>query len=121
LLSSIESIVFVYFVHSIVRSYQYQHVLLLLLLLRIQQVYLQEEETRPRKKKYQYTRLNWPKHVEKLEHNGGFQRTYHMSINAFQRLVGLLQKDIEPDRKQSQCSTSGNVPVSAELVVAAGI
>jgi hypothetical protein len=83
-------------------------------------VYLQEE-TRPRKRKYQYNRLNWKEHVEQLEHSDPlhFQWRYHMSLNTFEKLVNLLQSDIEPNEKKSRNSTSGNEPVSSELVVAA--
>jgi hypothetical protein len=44
-----------------------------------------------------------------------------MSLNAFSKLVDLLRKDIEPNKRKSRQSTSGNEPVSAELVVAAGL
>jgi hypothetical protein len=36
-------------------------------------------------------------------------------------LVGLLRDRIEPNEHKSRQSTSGNEPVSAELVVAAGL
>jgi hypothetical protein len=44
-----------------------------------------------------------------------------MSINTFNKLVDLLRKDIEPNKRKSRQSTSRNDPVSAELVVAAGL
>lgn len=72
--------------------------------------------------KYQEFRRNgvWEEHVTKCLHKRDeFQRRYHMSIDAFQTLVGYL--DIKLDHKQSQCSSGGIEAIDANIIVACGL
>jgi hypothetical protein len=72
--------------------------------------------------RYQEIRRNgaWEEHVSKcLYKRGEFSYRYHMSINAFTKLVRILR--IQVDHKQSQCSSGGIEPIDANIVVACGL
>ena len=71
--------------------------------------------------KWRHNRLNWNEHVQKLQHEGTFNRMYRMSLESFNKLVDLLREEITVDFAKSSNSTRGNEPIFPELVVAAGL
>ena len=66
-----------------------------------------------------YNRLDWDRHVATRQHNGTFKQYYRMSLASFNRLVAMLNIDV--DIQQSMRSTAGNAPIRKEMVVGAGI
>ena len=72
-----------------------------------------------RRPKYCHRRLNMDEHFNMCEYTNGFQTRYHMSRNAFDGLVKIL--DIKVNEKQSRNSTSDNTPISSVMVIAIGI
>jgi hypothetical protein len=80
---------------------------------------LSSHKTRPRTRaeKWYHERLCFSNHVEKLEHEGMFERTYRMSLRAFRKLIGMLGESITLDHRRS-----GNaVPILPEIVAAIGL
>ena len=72
--------------------------------------------------RYQEIRRNgaWEEHVTKcLYKRGEFFIRYHMSIEAFTRLIRVLS--IQVNHKQSQCASGGIEPIDANIVVACGL
>jgi hypothetical protein len=62
----------------------------------------------------------WEEHLKKcLYKKGEFQNRYHMSLEAFNILVSFL--DIQVNRKQSMCSTSGIEPIDVHIITACGL
>ena len=49
-----------------------------------------ENEKRQRRPRWIHKRLDWAEHLRKLHHEQAFDRTYQMSIDAFNRLLDLL-------------------------------
>ena len=45
-----------------------------------------------RRFKWQHSRLNWPKHVAMLIHTKQFESKFHMSPEAFNKLVNILRE-----------------------------
>ena len=79
----------------------------------------QHREPQP---KYKEHRRNgaWEEHLAKcLYKRGEFQMRYHMTKEAFDKLVDLL--DIQVDHKQSRCSTGGIEPIDVNIIVACGL
>jgi len=74
-----------------------------------------------RRVKWRYERINWDRHLEELRHTNKFQSRYHMSEEAFDRLVGILRQQVGMDELQSMRSTGGNDPITPEMTVAAGL
>ena len=77
-----------------------------------------------RKGKWDSTlRLEWETHVARLLHENLFDRTYRMSLDAFNKLVHLLHPKISCDVKKSynSCGYLGISPIYPEMVVAIGI
>ena len=72
-----------------------------------------------RRKKYKHDRLDMDRHFEMCELTNGFQRRYHMSRDAFDDLVRIL--NITVDEARSRNSTEGNEPISPVMIVAMGI
>ena len=75
----------------------------------------------PRRERWKQTRIDWNRHLEMLRHTRGFQSRYHMSEPSFNKLVGILRSDISVDANQSMRSSSGNGPITAEMIVGAGL
>ena len=59
--------------------------------------------------KYQHSRLCWEEHLEKLQHEGMFARTYRMSYEAFMKLLLFI-------RPKLQCQTGNLVQAGSELL-----
>ena len=77
------------------------------------------EEKEVRKPKFRHNRLNLGEHFEMCHATNGFQSRYHMTSNAFERLVGLLDITVNEDR--SRASTQGNDPICSRMIVAMGL
>jgi hypothetical protein len=71
--------------------------------------------------KFQYTHINWDKHLEQLRHTNTFQSCMHMKEESFDKLVNLLRDDITVDEIQSRRSTGGNDPIYPEVIAATGL
>jgi len=54
--------------------------------------------------KWQDTRLNWSKHLEKLQHAGEFDSTHRMSFETFTKLKNILGDRIQLDAAKSNNS-----------------
>lgn len=72
---------------------------------------------RKRRKRWLHIRIDWVKHVQKLEHERMFVRTYGMPLVAFQNLVSVLSPVIVRNTSRSRSPQ----PISVELIVAVGI
>jgi hypothetical protein len=77
--------------------------------------------TTDRRFKWKNTRLNWMEHVLKLGHTEEFDQTYRMSLEAFQKLLGILRPMITVDVIKSRNSTPDSEPIYAELVMHIGL
>lgn len=74
--------------------------------------------TIPRREKWSHQRLSWLLHVAKLQHEEGeFERTYHMSLRAYNKLLDLLRDSITLDHSKA----GGSDLILPELVVAIGL
>ena len=82
---------------------------------------MEEEEDRRRQKKTLFIRIDWEYHVEQLRHTDEFQKRYHMTEASFNKLLDMLREYIEMNKKQSSCSSRGNVPIIPEVVLASGL
>ena len=80
-----------------------------------------EENRKTRIFKWRHTRIDWQEHLAKEHHTGNFESRYHMDLDKFNTLVDLLRPWITVDFRQSMRSTSGNIPIYPELVVATGL
>ena len=69
--------------------------------------------------KWQHEQVNWLMHVEKLTHQDMFDRTYWMSLNAFNTLLELLWGYITFDILKSL--NSCNDPIYPKLVLTTGL
>ena len=74
-----------------------------------------------RRERWKQSRINWNQHLEMLRHTKGFQSRYHMSEPSFNKLVNILRSDISVDVNQSMRSSSGNGPITPEMIVGAGL
>ena len=75
-----------------------------------------------RRFKWQHSRLNWPEHVAMLIHTKQFETKFHMSPEAFNKLVNILQPMIKLDLIKSQNSTPlASDHLYPELIMACGI
>ena len=70
-----------------------------------------------RKPNWQHSRIDWKAHVDQLLHESLFQRTYRMSLKAFEKLTFLLGDRLIMD--PSVCPV--DEPIYPEIVVAVGI
>jgi hypothetical protein len=85
-------------------------------------MYVVAMQGRTPEKKYREHRRNgaWEEHVAKCLHKRNeFQMRYHMSKQAFDKLVELLNLPV--DQKQSRCSSSAIEPIDANIIVACGL
>ena len=80
-----------------------------------------EANKRKRLWKWRHGRLNWEGHLEQERHTGRFDSKYHLPEENFNVLVGLLTPMVLVDVQKSMNSTSGNLPIYPELVVATGL
>lgn len=69
--------------------------------------------------KWDHERIDWDSYVAKKLHNGGFNRAYRMSFDAFYHLLELLRPMITYDVIKSK--NSCDKPIFPELVLATGI
>ena len=74
-----------------------------------------------RQEKYKFDRLDMSAHFEMCERTDGFQRRYHMSRNAFNRLLHILKDGLSVNVAQSMRSTKGNGAITAEMSLAIGL
>ena len=49
------------------------------------------KEVTKRKAKWEHDRISWYSHVEKLNHEEAFEKTYRMPLRAFNKFVSLLE------------------------------
>ena len=82
-----------------------------------------EEDSIPdvRQDKYFYPRMDLERDLEMLRRTNQFQCRYHMSEQAFNKLVELLRPKLSVDVTQSKRSTSGNGPITTEVIVGMGL
>ena len=80
-----------------------------------------EANKRKRLWKWRHGRLNWEGHLEQERHTGRFDSKYHLPEENFNVLVGMLTPMILVDFQKSMNSTSGNLPIYPELIVATGL
>ena len=62
------------------------------------------ERRRQRRHKWHHERISWQSHVEKLNHEIAFEKTYRMSHRAFKKLTSMLEIQIAGN--YSKCGTS---------------
>ena len=79
-----------------------------------------EENRKTRLFKWRHARIDWQEHLAKEQHTGNFNSQYHMEYPIFCVLVDILRPWITVDFQKSMNSTSGNIPIYPELVVATG-
>ena len=82
---------------------------------------LQHEYTKQRKEKFTYKRIDMDYHFNMCRQTNGFQCRYHMTEKSYHHLVNILYCDIAPNEQQSRKSTSGNDPVTAQMVTCMGL
>jgi hypothetical protein len=70
-----------------------------------------------REDKYKHVRLSWDQHVEKLQHEGMFSRTYRMTHSAFLKLLSLIGPKLSFDTGLSK-QTRGAEVIQPEVVMA---
>jgi hypothetical protein len=87
--------------------------------LEIQFLLCMEAAMGERKIKWKHTRVNWKEHVEKLIHEEDFDRTYRMSVEAFNTLVDLLRPMITPNLIKALNSCVE--PIYPEIAVAVAL
>ena len=80
-----------------------------------------EQNRKRRHWKWKHTRIDWVDHLAKEHHTGNFNSRYHMDVGKFNILVSRLRPWITVDFRKSMNSTSGNIPIYPELVVATGL
>lgn len=80
-----------------------------------------DESKRRRAIKWTNTRLNWNEHVQRELHTKTFSSKYHMTLEAFNKLVGILRERVTVDFVKSMNNTQGNLPIYPELVVGMGL
>ena len=73
--------------------------------------------TTVREDKYKHVHLSWDPHVEKLQHEGMFSRTYRMTHEAFLKLLSLIGPILSLDTGLSK-STRGAEVIQPEVVMA---
>ena len=81
--------------------------------------FLKKTRKTKRRKKHRYNRLDLNEHFEMCRVTNGFQNRYHMSEQAYKKLVRIL--NIQVDEGKSKASTNGNEPISSEMIVAIGL
>lgn len=72
-----------------------------------------------RQSKGLHKRKDWNEHAAQTVRNNTFHRRYHMTYSTFNKLVDLL--DIQVDAKQSMRSTGGNSPITPQHIVGGGL
>lgn len=79
-------------------------------------LFLQRITAQMRNDRWHHERLDWPKHVAKLVHEGSFVNEYTMSIPTHGKLVRIL----DPILKRVEYNSRGD-PIKVEHIVAAGL
>ena len=74
-----------------------------------------------RKPKHKYERIDWESHIQQKQYANTFQETYHMSLGDFNKLVSILEESVRANEKQSRRSTSGNDPITPQIIVGSTI
>jgi hypothetical protein len=90
-------------------------------LLAIEMIYGEQPSTK--RSKYQYPRIDWQDHLQELHAAGPneFHIRYHMSEDAFNRLVEVLGDSIQVNEIKSRASTKGNSPITPTMITAVGV
>ena len=67
--------------------------------------------------------INWLEHIDREVHVKSFDAKYHMTLDAFKKLVNKIRAMIEPNMFQSKGSTldSGVDVISAEIIAGMGL
>eukprot|EP00957_Ditylum_brightwellii_P115441 8804720-Ditylum_brightwellii.AAC.1 len=65
--------------------------------------------------------MNWEEHVYMLEYTNDFEKTYQMSIEAFNNILNAIREDITLSFAQSTHPTLGNKSIYPELILAMGL
>ena len=73
-----------------------------------------------RKTKWEHRQLTWLGHVQKLQHEDMFTRTYQMTLEAFGALVILLYGNISYNYSKYGY-TSSQEPIKAEITIVIGL
>ena len=81
--------------------------------------FLKKTRKTRRREKHRYKRIDLEEHFEMCRITNGFQNRYHMSEQAYKKLVRIL--NIKVDNVKSKASTDGNTPISPEMIVAIGL
>ena len=71
--------------------------------------------------KYNYLRVNWDEHIERLVHNNKIEQRFRMPLSAVNYLIDELREPLTVSVKHSVSSTSGNEPIYPEVIVAVGL
>jgi len=79
------------------------------------------EDRITRKVKWQHRRVDWDYHREMLLYTGQFENRFRMEENHFDRLLEVLQTPLTVSFKHSLSSTSGNEPITPEIILACGL
>ena len=82
-----------------------------------------EDDLDTKNEEWARSRLNWHRHVSKLQYEGLFNKKYRMSIEAFNNLVDILTPYIKQqpwNRKTFQEPVTPNIMVSATIRLLAG-
>ena len=80
-----------------------------------------DDDRQRRREKWTYKRIDWEADLQKLRYTKGFEARYRMTEESFNTLVDILRADVTLDAKQSMRSTSGNGPITPEMVVGIGL
>ena len=71
--------------------------------------------------KYTYPRMDVAEIMNRLIHNGTWQKKFHMSPEAFDYLCDVLREEVGVDERRSRCGSGGNDPVTPEMSVMMGL
>ena len=73
--------------------------------------------------RWDYCRVSWTDHVDKLIHEKMFDRTYRMSYESFCKLADMLRVKLSCDcvKSKASCSGTSGLQIFPELVMAIGL
>ena len=80
-----------------------------------------ENEKRQRRPRWIHKRLDWAEHLRKLHHEQAFDRTYQMSLDAFNILLDLLREDLMTMTAMKHGGYHDTDPVEPEIIMAISI
>jgi hypothetical protein len=79
------------------------------------------QNKRQRAIKYMYERIDWSRHVEKLDAINELENRFRMPLEHFEILCDALRECITVDFLRSRNSTGGNDPIYPEVILAIGL